>query len=174
MKILIEKLSKHKKIISGALILAAINQIFSLLDPQIFRLIIDNYASKARELDQANFLSGVGLLLAATVGVAFVSRVAKAFQDYYVNVTTQRIGTEIYSESVQHAFSLPYAVFEDQRSGELLGKLQKARTDTQGLIQNMINTLFISLVGIIFAIVYASIVNKFTNKICNLFSLAKF
>lgn len=152
-------LKKYKGTLIGALILATINQVFSLLDPQIFRLIIDNYATKASTLGNQEFIKGVGLLLLATVGVAFVSRVAKAFQDYYVNVITQRIGTELYAHSVGHAFSLPYAVFEDQRSGELLNRLQKARADSQSFISHTINTLFLSLVGIVFVLIYATIVN---------------
>src|SRR5690606_28702941 len=100
------------------------------------------------------FLSGVGLLLLATMGVAFVSRVAKNFQDYYTNVITQRLGAQLYNDSVTHSFSLPYSVFEDQRSGEFLSKLQAARNDTQKLIQLTINVLFLSLVGITFVLIY--------------------
>lgn len=161
MKLLFTELGKYKKILGGALVLAAINQIFSLLDPQIFRLIIDNYASRVGELSRSEFISGVGLLLVAAIGVAFVSRVAKAFQDYYVNVITQRVGTNLYAQSVSHAFSLPYAIFEDQRSGEILSKLQKARTDSQMLIINSVNILFLSAIGVIFVMIYAFWVHWF-------------
>src|SRR5690349_2531275 len=102
MLILIDGLKRYKRVLVGALVLATINQVFSLLDPQIFRLIVDRYATRAHELTSSQFIAGVGLLLLATVGVAFVSRVAKAFQDYYVNVITQRVGTEMYSMSVSH------------------------------------------------------------------------
>src|SRR5256714_4240768 len=85
-----------------ALLLAAINQIFSLLDPLIFRHIIDSYATRYREYPTAKFLSGVGLLLGAAVGVAFVSRVAKNFQDYFVNVITQKVGANIYADGIRH------------------------------------------------------------------------
>ena len=40
-------------------------------------------------------------------------------------------------------------VFEDQRSGETLGRLQKVRTDVKRLISTAINVLFTSLVGIL-------------------------
>src|SRR5581483_6237482 len=115
-----------------------INQIFSLVDPQIFRLIIDNYVSKIGTISHADFLRGVGLLLGASVGAAFISRVAKNFQQYYENVVTQRVGTQLYAHSVKHSFSLPYSIFEDQRSGELLQKLQKARLDAQQLILSFV------------------------------------
>src|SRR5271167_317933 len=86
-----------------ALLLAAINQIFSLLDPLIFRHIIDSYATRYREYSSAQFLRGVSVLLAAAVGVAFVSRVAKNFQDYYVNVITQQVGARLYSDGIRHS-----------------------------------------------------------------------
>ena len=38
------------------------------------------------------------MLLGAAVGVAFVSRVAKNFQDYFVNLITQQVGARIYAE----------------------------------------------------------------------------
>ncbi len=87
--------------------------------------------------------------------MAFVSRVAKNFQDYYINVITQRLGARLYSDGIRHSLELPYSVFEDQRSGETLGKLQKVRTDVERLISTSINLLFTTLVGIIFVMVYA-------------------
>ena len=75
-----------------ALVLATINQVFSLLDPLIFRYVIDEYATRFQEYTTGEFFRGVSLLLGAAVGVAFVSRVAKNFQDYFINVITQRLG----------------------------------------------------------------------------------
>lgn len=159
MKLLFQELFKHKGLLVGALVLATINQVFSLLDPQLFRMIVDRYATQVDTLEPRDFILGVGLLLLGVVLVAFISRVAKAFQDYYVNVITQRVGNKLYAKSVAHAFSLPYAVFEDQRSGEILNKLQKARADSQLLITNAINILFLSLVGMTFVLVYATYVH---------------
>ncbi|MEO7962966.1 MAG: ABC transporter ATP-binding protein, partial [Gemmatimonadaceae bacterium] len=98
MHILFGYLRQYWKLVLVALLLAAINQIFSLLDPLIFRHIIDSYATKHEQYTQAQFFRGVALLLLAAVGVAFVSRVAKNFQDYCVNVITQRLGAQMYSD----------------------------------------------------------------------------
>jgi ATP-binding cassette subfamily B protein len=138
-----------------ALLLAATNQIFSLLDPLIFRHVIDGYATKYHEYTQAQFIRGAGLLLLAAVGVAFVSRVAKNFQDYFTNVIVQRLGARMYSDGIRHSLDLPYQVFEDQRSGETLGKLQKVRSDVEKFITAFINVIFISLIGIVFVMIYA-------------------
>ena len=155
MKLLFSYLKQYWKLIALALTLAAINQIFSLLDPLIFRHVIDEYATKFEKYTRADFFKGVTLLLAAAVGVAFISRVAKNFQDYFINVITQRLGAQLYSDGLRHSLELPYQVFEDQRSGETLGKLQKVRTDVERLVSASINILFFSLVGLIFVMVYA-------------------
>ena len=137
------------------LVLATINQVFSLLDPLIFRHVIDEYATRFQEYRPASSSGASACCSAAAVGVAFVSRVAKNFQDYYINVITQRLGAQLYSDGIRHSLELPYSVFEDQRSGETLGRLQKVRTDVEKLIATSINVLFTSLVGIIFVMVYA-------------------
>src|SRR6266481_1256703 len=155
MKLLYSYLRNYRGLVVLALMLAAINQVFSLLDPLIFRHVIDQYATRFQEYTTREFFTGVSLLLGAAVGVAFVSRVAKNFQDYYINVITQRLGAQLYSDGIQHSLELPYSVFEDQRSGETLGRLQKVRTDVEKLIATSINVLFTSLIGIIFVMIYA-------------------
>ena len=104
---------------------------------------------------RASSSAASALLLAAAVGVAFVSRVAKNFQDYFINVITQRLGARLYADGIRHSLALPYQVFEDQRSGETLGILQKARADVEKLISQSINLLFTTLVGIVFVMIYA-------------------
>jgi len=146
---------QYWKLLLIALLLAATNQIFSLLDPLIFRHVIDGYATKYHQYTQSQFIRGAGLLLLAAVGVAFVSRVAKNFQDYFVNVIVQRLGAQMYSDGIRHSLDLPYQVFEDQRSGETLGKLQKVRSDVEKFITAAVNVLFTSLVGIVFVMIYA-------------------
>src|SRR5512138_2065972 len=156
MRILFGYLKQYRLLILLALLLAAINQVFSLLDPLIFRHIIDRYATRYDQYTTAQFIRGVSLLLAAAVGVAFVSRVAKNFQDYFVNVITQRLGAQLYSDGIRHSLALPYQVFEDQRSGETLGKLQKARSDSERFITAFVNVLFTTLVGVVFVVIYAA------------------
>jgi ATP-binding cassette subfamily B protein len=155
MKLLLSYIRQYWKLIVIALVLATINQVFSLLDPFIFRLIIDRYVTKFQEFTGSEFFRGVSVLLAAAVGVAFVSRVAKNFQDYVINVVTQRMGAQMYTDGLRHSLELPFQVFEDQRSGETLGKLQKVRTDVEKVIATTINVLFTTLVGVIFVMIYA-------------------
>jgi ATP-binding cassette, subfamily B, bacterial len=164
MRLLYSYLIRYWPLLVLALLLAAINQIFSLLDPYIFRKIIDQFVVAKNRVSQpgldfwAFLKAGSGLLILQALGVAMVSRIAKNFQDYYVNVITQRLGAQLYADGLRHSLDLPFQVFEDQRSGETLGKLQKVRTDVERLIQAFVNVLFTSVVGIVFVMWYATTV----------------
>jgi ATP-binding cassette subfamily B protein len=155
MSLLLNYLKRYKKLLFATLVLATINTAFSLVDPQVFRIITDDYIAKIGIISNGDFLRGVGLLLLVSISAAFISRLAKNFQQYYENVVTQRVGTELYAHSVAHSFSLPYAVFEDQRSGEILQKLQKARLDSQQLIISFVDIMFVAFVGILLVLIYA-------------------
>src|SRR5437588_4034894 len=156
MAILYRYLKNYWSLVAVALVLATINQVFSLLDPLIFRHIIDSYATRYREYSSPQFVRGVSVLLAGVIGVALVSRIAKNFQDYFVNVITQKVGARIYTDGIRHSLELPYTLFEDQRSGETLGKLQKVRTDVERFISLAVNMVFTTLIGLVFVMIYAS------------------
>lgn len=161
MKLLLQYLSRYKYLVVLALFLAAINQVFSLLDPYIFgRYIIDPFAKQPDKWTQSEFISGITKGLLLLVGTAMISRIAKAFQDYTVNVVIQKFGARIYTDGLRHALKLPYQDFEDQRSGETLSVLQKVRSDTERFISVFVNVLFTTIVGIVFVMVYAITLNS--------------
>ncbi|PSL33258.1 ABC transporter ATP-binding protein [Chitinophaga ginsengisoli] len=161
MKLFLYYLKSYKWLIGLALLLAAINQVFSLLDPYIFGRIVDLFANhphttaKGLPRPQSDYVQGVIFWLLASIGVAMVSRIAKAFQDYFVNVIIQKFGARIYTDGLRHSLRLPYQQFEDQRSGETLAVLQKVRTDSEKFITSFVNVLFVALIGVIFVMVYA-------------------
>lgn len=155
MQLLFSYLRQFWKYVVLALALAAINQTFSLLDPVILGKIIDRYVNHYKSFTEAAYVWGILGFISLAVGAAFISRVAKNFQDYFVNVITLGVGAKIYTDALKHSLELPFQVFEDQRSGETLGILQKVRTDTEKLISASVNILFTSLVGIIFVLVFS-------------------
>src|SRR5262245_38074672 len=155
MSLLWSYLRRHVWLVVLALVLATINQVFSMLDPLIFRHVIDSYAMHYGDFTRAGFARGVALRLPGALGVAVVWRVAKNFQHYYLTVIPRQVGARLYSDGVRHALQLPYAMFEDQRSGETLGVLQKVRADVERLNNTVVNVLFTTVVGIGFVMVYA-------------------
>ena len=67
MALLLSYLRQYWKLVALTLFLASANQIFSLLDPLIFRHVIDQYATRFKEYTTGEFFRGIGLLLAAAV-----------------------------------------------------------------------------------------------------------
>lgn len=157
MKLLLSYLRPYKWLIALTLFMASINQVFSLLDPLIFGKMFDRYVTNPHENNQSQsaFIWGVMGYLGMLIGVAMVSRIAKAFQDYFGNVVVQKFGADIFTDGLQHSLKLPYWDFEDQRSGETLSILTKVRTDTEKFITSFNNILFGILVGIIFVAIYS-------------------
>ena len=156
MKILFNYLTGYKNLVALALVLAAINQVFSLLDPLILGKITDRFIKHKSDYTEIEFIKGVAQFIGLAIGVAMISRIAKNFQDYFVNTITQKLGAQIYSDGLKHSLQLPFQVFEDQRSGETLGVLQKVRTDIEKLISASVNILFTSLVGITWVVIYSA------------------
>lgn len=160
MKILLHYLKPYKWLVAFVLLLSAINISFSLIDPYIFGKLIDlgyKYHDNHAPYQPFwwNFATPLLWLLGASVGVAMVSRIAKAFQDYFQNLVTQKFGASVFTEGLKHAMSLPYYQFEDQRSGETLSILQKVRIDTEKFIASFVNVLFPVIIGILFVAIFA-------------------
>jgi len=162
MKILFQYIKPFKGLVLLAFILAAINQTFSLFDPMIFGNLIDEFAKNpivdaaGHKRTQSDFLWGVSNMLLLLVGTAMVSRIAKAFQDYTVNVIIQKFGAGLFTDGLKHSMQLPYQAFEDQRSGETLSILTKARADCEKFISYVVNVLFGIIVSVIFVSIYAT------------------
>jgi len=165
MKVLFNYLKPLKWLIFLTLLLASVNTGFSLMDPIIFGKLVnlanENVFNSGSLTKEEFFWSfswsspGVMMLLLMSVGVALVSRLAKNFQDYFLNVIVQKFGAKIFTDGLKHAMKLPYQEFEDQRSGETLSILNKVRSDTARFINYIINVLFGIVVGILFVCVYA-------------------
>lgn len=165
MKVLLQYLKQHKSLLIIALILAAVNQCFSLFDSIITGKLINNFGFEHKEGFDTNqwnsgdgiadFLKKLSFFLGLSVGAAMMSRIAKNFQDYFTNIVIQRTGAQMYMDGIKKALSLPYKDFEDQRSGETLGKLQKVKTDMERMVNVSISLIFQFLVGIVFVVIYA-------------------
>ncbi|WP_131538494.1 ABC transporter ATP-binding protein [Pedobacter nototheniae] len=156
MNLLLNYLKKHKWIVALALLLAGINIGFSLMDPYFTGRILDLYINKKSSFSSKSaYIWGALGFIGLAIGAAMVSRIAKNFQDYFTSVIVQKVGAKMYADGLQHSLKLPYQVFEDQRSGETLGILQKVRLDSEKFITSFISVLFVSLIGMVFVIVYS-------------------
>lgn len=175
MKILLHYLKPHKWLVLFTLLMASINIGFSLIDPILLGKLVNlagDYGASKLSFEKFDYFwgyekivrkgkdylqLGVFYLLLFSISVAMVSRIAKAFQDYFLNLIIQKFGAKVFTDGLQHAMKLPYQEFEDQRSGETLSVLTKVRADVEKFMINFINILFGVIVGVIFVFVYAAV-----------------
>lgn len=165
MKIFYHYLKQHKQLLFLALVLAAINQCFSLCDSIITGKLINKFGTPhvsdesghfwRTGADYTEFAKSILFWLGLSIGAAMMSRIAKNFQDYFTNIIIQRTGAQMYTDGIKKTLSLPFQDFEDQRSGETLGRLQKLKTDTERFITLFITLIFQSAIGIVFVMIYA-------------------
>jgi len=159
MDLLLRYIREHWKLAAGAIGFAAINQVFGMADPFIFRRIIDGYVVPTRRHTQHEFFLGAGVWLAAMVAATTIAWAAKTLQLSRAGQFSQKVAAAMFADGVRHALEMPYAEFEYTRSGETLDRLQKLRWKVEQFIGSTINVLFVSLVGVAFVVVYAASVN---------------
>lgn len=179
MKILLHYLKPYKWLVILTIFLAAINTGFSLIDPILLGKMVnlandhqsvqspgvkytdhDFFFMKLPYINKSgtpDMMYGIVWLLLGSITVAMISRIAKNFQDYCLNVILQKFGAKVFTDGLRHAMKLPYQEFEDQRSGETLSILTKVRTDVEKFMSYCINLLFGIIVGISFVFIYAAI-----------------
>lgn len=170
MKLLLSYLKRYRGLVFLSFVLATINQGFSLLDPVFFGKMIDQakliWDSNGElvdgvyrniEMGRWEYMKTIGQFTLILIGVAMVSRIAKAFQDYTVNSVVQKFGADVYTDGLKHALQLPFKKFEDQRSGETLAVMEKVRIDCEKFIMYFINILFSSVVTVAFVFTYAAL-----------------
>jgi ATP-binding cassette, subfamily B, bacterial len=159
MDLLVRYLREHWRLAAGALAFAAINQVFGMADPFIFRRIIDGYVIPARRHSQQEFFTGAGVWLAAMVAATTIAWAAKTLQLSRAGQVSQKVAAAMFADGVRHALEMPYAEFENTPSGETLDRLQKLRWKVEQFIGSTINVLFVSLVGVVFVLAYAAAVH---------------
>lgn len=155
MQILWNYLRPHRKLVIVSLILAAVSQVLTMIDPLIFGKIIDDYATNPGNLSESELMKGVSFWLIAAIAIALLARGTKAFQEYVTRMVVQKFGMQVFNDGLKHTLRLSFQEYEEQRSGETMAILQKVRTDTERFINAFINIVFSSVVGIGFLLWYA-------------------
>lgn len=155
MKLLWKYLRQSRLLIYLSLLLATVAQVLSLLDPIIFGEVIDRFTKLEGTNSQPDHIKSIIYWLLMALGIAILSRLFKAFQDYYMRKAVAGFGMRIFNDGLKQTLRLSYQEFEEGRSGTTLSVLQKVKTDSERFINAFINVLFSSLVGVAFLIWYS-------------------
>lgn len=155
MKILFKYLRPQRTLVIIALLLAGISQLLTLIDPVIFGIIIDRYASNPLNLPQSVLVGSILKWLLLAFGIAAIARLCKSGQEFITRKAVAAFGMQIFNDGLKQTLRLSFQEFEQSRSGTTLSVLQKVKTDLERFINSFINVLFSSLVGVGFLIWYS-------------------
>lgn len=138
--------------------LLVINNGFSLVEPYLFKVVIDKYLThlgdKVAFPDESVFIHGLFILLLIWIGVAFISRVAKNFQDFFTTMVSDRAGIRVFDFSFKHVLGLSMDYHESKKTGEVMRKLSKAREDITKLIKILSDKILQNSATILFVVVF--------------------
>jgi len=143
------------------LVLLVINNGFSLVEPYLFKIVIDDYLTKLSDVlrfpDSSAFIAGLIRLLLIWIGVALISRIAKNFQDYFATMTADRTGIRVYDHAFAHVLGLSMDFHEGKKTGEVMRRITKAREDVTKLVKVLTDKILQNGATILFVIVFTTI-----------------
>ena len=126
--------------------LSAISQICSMMDPLIFRHVIDDYATKHDKYTQAQFIHGAGLLLLAIVGIVFIARVAKNFRTISRTSSCRRSARRCIRTACG-ILSICLIKYSKTSAAEDSRQTAKVRQDVEKFVTLAINVVFTTLIA---------------------------
>lgn len=137
------------------LLVAALSQIFSLTTPVLFQYQTDNILSKISTLSAQDFWYLT--LITSLIGIvlALFARIFASIQQFYTSKITEQVAADIYTDGIQKSLRLSFVEFEDQRSGQTLGVINKLREDVKKLISSSISVVYGAVIGIVFVSIYS-------------------
>lgn len=154
-------LRPDRRTVLGVLVLLIVNNGFSLVEPYLFKIVIDTYLTHLGDTlkfpTTAVFVHGLTRLLILWIVVAFISRVAKNFQDYFSTMVSDRAGIRVFDYSFNHVLGLSMAYHESKKTGEVMRKLTKAREDITRLVKTMSDRILQNSATILFIVVFSFI-----------------
>lgn len=131
---------RYKSAIIHVLVASLFIQIFSLVSPLIFQMVVDKvliYKSK----------STLVVLVVAMVGLAVFDGIMKYLRAYALTHTSNRVDIELGSELCAHLFNLPIKYFEQRPAGVTVARVREIETVRNFLtgqaLFSLIDALFI-------------------------------
>jgi len=146
MNLLYEYSKQYWKLFAAALLLAATNQIFSLLDPLIFRHVIDSYATNITSTRRRSSCAGGLLCWRGGCGVCVAG--GEKLSGLLREVIVQRLGARMYSDGIRIRWICRIKYLKTSAAEKRWANC-KSRSDVERFITAAVNVLFISLIGII-------------------------
>lgn len=111
-------LARHKQILGEVLLASLFVQVFALVTPLIFQVVIDKVLAHRS-------MATLDVLVIALLGLGFFEVVLGAMRHYLFSHTTHRVDVELGSRLFQHLIHLPMAYFGARRSGDTVARVRE-------------------------------------------------
>lgn len=137
---------KYRKLLSEVLVASFVLQIFALLTPLFFQVVMDKVLVH-RGLTTLDVIA-IGLL-----AVMFFESVLSGLRNYVFAHTASRIDVELGAKLFRHLISLPLAYFNARRVGDSVARVRELENIRSFLTGNAITLLLDILFSIVFIVV---------------------
>lgn len=114
----VTSLSQYKQILSEVLLASFFVQVFALLTPLIFQVVIDKVLTHRS-------MATLDVMVIALLGVGIFEVVLSAMRHYLFTHTTNRVDVELGAKLFRHLMHLPLSYFEARRSGDTVARMRE-------------------------------------------------
>src|SRR5215469_1823797 len=134
---------KYRKHLSEVLVASFFLQLFALVSPLVFQVVIDKVLVHRS-------MSTLDVLAFALVGIAVFETILGILRTYLFSHTTNRIDVELGARLFRHLLALPLAYFQARRVGDSVARVRELEN-----IRNFLTSSALTLViDLFFAIVF--------------------
>ncbi|MBV8577577.1 MAG: type I secretion system permease/ATPase, partial [Acetobacteraceae bacterium] len=134
---------KYRKHLSEVLVASFFLQLFGLVSPLVFQVVIDKVLVHRS-------MSTLDVLAVALVGIAVFETILGILRTYLFSHTTNRIDVELGARLFRHLLALPLAYFQARRVGDSVARVRELEN-----IRNFLTSSALTLViDLFFALVF--------------------
>ncbi|MDP3138768.1 MAG: ABC transporter transmembrane domain-containing protein, partial [Burkholderiaceae bacterium] len=113
-----QSLQRHKLLLGEVLLASLFVQVFALITPLIFQVVIDKVLTHRS-------MSTLDVMIVALAGVSIFEVVLGAMRHYLLSHTTHRVDVELGSRLFSHLLRLPLSYFESRRGGDTVARVRE-------------------------------------------------
>ena len=150
----LQAMRKYKHMLGEVLIASFFLQLFGLVSPLIFQVVID------KVLVHQN-LSTLDVLLMALVGMSVFEAMLSVLRTYVFSHTTNRIDVELGARLFRHLLALPLAYFQARRAGDSVARVRELEN-----IRNFLTSSALTLtIDLFFTVVFVAIMFMYSTTL---------
>ena len=142
----IPALVKHRKLFGEVLLVSAFLQLFALVTPLFFQVVMDKVLVHRG-------LATLDVLVVGLVVVVLFESLLSALRAYVFSHSTSRIDLELGSRLYRHLLALPLAYFEARRVGDSVARVRELENIRSFLTGNALTLLLDVVFGVVFVAV---------------------